>query len=429
MSSDPKAPEAMEWQGGERPGGEEGSEGGDELSRTSAHSVETTVTHLARTHSADPTPRSPVGLGFLEKYGKGRRPGGRRTPEPTSESLMAGRIRRLEQILGRFDPKLTTSQDREHLAFSSLPTNVLLMAQELVTVKNQLKSGVQIVGRELTRIDEQVQLLDLESQKVQESFATQVAERLGETDERQTRHEAVTSHLHKAVQGTGEQSMHRDLLLDQEIVRINEQHKRELENHEISINLVRDELQRQQESREAQDGEIAVLKALVEQLLGQVKGKGKVSDPTPEASGAGGGRPPPPPQQGATGAPGGGGGGDPDDEGEGSGRKPDESSKGRRDGRPAPQPEEDDYDVENDEQFNLFSRVMANALGQRTRVPAEPPAMFRNEKQQDIRMWLMTCTDYFGQNSWQWEDEAQRIRYAISRMDAKEVAPFALTYR
>jgi len=72
---------------------------------------------------------------------------------------------------------------------------------------------------------------------------------------------------------------------------------------------------------------------------------------------------------------------------------------------------------------------MANVLGQRTRVPAEAPAMFRNEKHQDIRMWLMTCTEYFGRNSWQWEDEAQRIRYAISRMDGKEVAPFALTYR
>ena len=97
--------------------------------------------------------------------------------------------------------------------------------------------------------------------------------------------------------------------------------------------------------------------------------------------------------------------------------------------RPAPQPEEDDYDAANHEQFNLFSGVMANALGQQTRVPAEPPAMFRNEKHQDIRMWLLTCTHYFGQNSWQWENEAQRIRYAISRMDRKEVAPFALTYR
>jgi len=300
---------------------------------------------------------------------------------------MAVRIRRLDQILGRFDPKLTVSQERQHLAFSSLPTNILLMAQELVNVKNQLKSAVQIVGRELTRIDEQVHLLDLESQKIQESFATQVAERLAETEERQTRYEAVTSHLHEAVQGTGERSMHRDRLLDQEIVRINEQHKRELANHEISINLVRDELRHHQETREAQNGEIAVLKALVEQVMGQVKGKGKVSDLTPEASGVGGGKPLPP-GHGETGAPGGGGGGDPDDEGEGSGRKPDENRKGRRDERPAPQPEEDCYYVENDEQFNLFSRVMANALGQRTRVPAEPSAIFRNEKHQDIRMWL-----------------------------------------
>jgi len=143
MASDPKAPEVMEWQAGE-----EGNEGGDELSSTAAPSVETIVTNLARSHSADRTPRSPVELGFLAKYGPPRR-SGRRTPEPTTESLMAVQIRKLEQILGRFDPKLTVSQDRQHLAFSSLPTNILFMAQELVEVKIQLKSGVQIVGREL----------------------------------------------------------------------------------------------------------------------------------------------------------------------------------------------------------------------------------------------------------------------------------------
>ena len=163
-----------------------------------------------------------------------------------------------------------------------------------------------------------------------------MAERLGERDEKQARHEDVTSGLHKAVQVTGEQSMHRDLLLDREIVRINEQHKPELANHEIRTNLVRDELPHHQESREAQDGEIAVLKALVEQLMGQDKGNGKVSDPTPEASGVGGGRPPPPPRHGATGAPGGGVGGVPDAAGEGSGRKPDQSRKRRWDTRSAP---------------------------------------------------------------------------------------------
>jgi len=85
MACDPKGLEAMEWQ--ER----EAAHAGDELSSVQAPSVETTVTHLAWSHSADRTPRSPIGLGFLDKYGKGRGPAGRRTPEPT-ESLMAVRI-------------------------------------------------------------------------------------------------------------------------------------------------------------------------------------------------------------------------------------------------------------------------------------------------------------------------------------------------
>jgi len=88
--------------------------------------------------------------------------------------------------------------------------------------------------------------------------------------------------------------MHRDLLLDQQIPRINKQHKQALENHEMSINLMKDDLRQNQESRQAQDREIAVLKALVEQLRGQVKGKGKTSDGTPEVSGAGGRNHPPP---------------------------------------------------------------------------------------------------------------------------------------
>jgi len=45
-------------------------------------------------------------------------------------------------------------------------------------------------------------------------------------------------------------------------------------------------------AEQARDGEISELKAMVQTLMGQVKGKGKVSDPTPEASWAGGGTPP-----------------------------------------------------------------------------------------------------------------------------------------
>jgi len=82
-------------------------------------------------------------------------------------------------------------------------------------------------------------MLEVESPKVRESFATSVALRPRETNVRQTRQEAVTSQLYETVQGTEVHSIHGDLLLDQEIVWINEQYKRELDNHEISINLMK----------------------------------------------------------------------------------------------------------------------------------------------------------------------------------------------
>ena len=65
-----------------------------------------------------------------------------------------------------------------------------------------------------------------------------MAGHLGETDARQARHQAVTSQLHETVQGTVVQSMHRDLMLDQEFVQLHEQHKRELENREIDLVLL-----------------------------------------------------------------------------------------------------------------------------------------------------------------------------------------------
>jgi len=81
------------------------------------------------------------------------------------------------------------------------------------------------------------------------------------------------------------------------------------------------------------------------------------------------------------------------------------------------------------ERFDILSRIRGDALGCHTQVPAEHPALFRNEKPQHIRMWLLTCRDIFGQNSWQWEDEAQEIRYTRSWMKGKDVARVELTNR
>jgi len=156
--------------------------------------------------------------------------------------------------------------------------------------------------------------------------------------------------------------MHRDLLLDREIVRLNKQHKRKRENHDISLNLIKEEMLKYQEAQWAPDGEISELKEIVQTLIGQVKGKGMASDPTPQASGAGGRNAPPQLGGRATGAPG--GGGDSNDDGKESGRKPDDNRKGRRDERPATQSE------------TTMTPRMPNSL---TSFPAPWPTRWDNE--------------------------------------------------
>jgi len=216
MASDPKIPEAMEWQK---------EDGRDKLSQDTATSMETGSTRLARSDSGGAAPRSPsLSIGSLVKQ-RSRWRRGSTSPFHTPDHIMTDRIERLDRILGQFHPHLKQTRDVRHHSFSSLPTKVPLMAQELPNGKLHLKAGAQIAGQELDQIHNEVQILDLESQKVQGTFAAQVAEWLGDTQVRQARHEALTYQLQEAVHGTGKQSRQGELLLDRGIVRLNEQHK------------------------------------------------------------------------------------------------------------------------------------------------------------------------------------------------------------
>jgi hypothetical protein len=60
---------------------------------------------------------------------------------------------------------------------------------------------------------------------------------------------------------------------------------------------------------------------------------------------------------------------------------------------------------------------------------AEPPGKFENKPTEDIRVWILSCEDYFDRNSYQWEKEEDRIKFALGKMTGEEVAPFAITYR
>ena len=41
----------------------------------------------------------------------------------------------------------------------------------------------------------------------------------------------------------------------------------------------------------------------------------------------------------------------------------------------------------------------------------------------------MACEYFFGGNAWQWKEENEWIKYALSMMEGSAVTPFAITYR
>jgi len=173
----------------------------------------------------------------------------------------------------------------------------------------------------------------------QKEFASEVVEKFADSDARQSRHEAVSSQLHENIHQEGAASISRDQILERLVRENQDQHQRELDNHESQLGEIADYLKEERRIGKARDRELRELKDMMQSLLGQVKGKGKQSDPTPEgpsAAGGGGGNRNPPPTAAAPGAP---DDDDDDDDGDDRGRKGrrDErpASKGRRDERPA----------------------------------------------------------------------------------------------
>jgi len=74
-----------------------------------------------------------------------------------------------------------------------------------------------------------------------------------------------------------------------------------------------------------------------------------------------------------------------------------------------------------------FSSALGKAIGETTKPPAQPPSEYEHAKHQDIRFWLTTCKDPFDRNPYQWQDKADRIKYALSKLKGSQVASWAMT--
>ena len=78
------------------------------------------------------------------------------------------------------------------LSFNALQPELLTVADELQAFRDQIERGATLVGQELDRLDEQALLLDQTSQQMQAAIAQEVAQRLAQASDRQSRHEQVT---------------------------------------------------------------------------------------------------------------------------------------------------------------------------------------------------------------------------------------------
>jgi len=139
----------------------------------------------------------------------------------------------------------------------------------------------------------------------------------------------------------------------------------------------------------------------------------KRSDPNPPRGGNGARMPPPP----------GGNGGDPDPSDH------DLDGDDRRKDHRRMVPKSPNQSERDDPQQTKLVKIMSMALGGSKPKPADPPFIYKHLDYQDVKIWLLACKDYFARNPTYWMKEEDRIRYAIGRMEGKEVAPFALAYR
>ena len=139
----------------------------------------------------------------------------------------------------------------------------------------------------------------------------------------------------------------------------------------------------------------------------------------PSEGGGGNGRGPPRPRNVAV-APNP-GDNDPDDES--YYRAPNRPSNDSR--RPAPRQDQ----APNQTEAERISEIRARIMARGSRRAGQPPFKFENKRTQDVQVWIMACGDFFGRNAWQWEEEDERIKYALSMMEGSAGTPFAITYR
>ena len=76
-----------------------------------------------------------------------------------------------------------------------------------------------------------------------------------------------------------------------------------------------------------------------------------------------------------------------------------------------------------------FSRALGKMIGETTKRAQQPPSDYEHTKHQDGRFWLTICKDFFEQDGYKCQNEADPIKHAMSKLYQSQIASFAMTYR
>ena len=148
----------------------------------------------------------------------------------------------INRSLHLYEDNLAQRVDQEHLAFQSLPPQIQHLVWELRKVKQDIMTGARYIGTELEQIDISMVQVDTATKGLQDALK-RVGGRMDGQDNRQTRHEQLTSQLDQTIQAGGAAAMGRDEQLGRELLETKAQHQRELQNRERILNTMMGELE------------------------------------------------------------------------------------------------------------------------------------------------------------------------------------------
>jgi len=171
----------------------------DELSQSQAPTVSSQETRIARSTESRISPGLSPGL-FQQAAMRRSQSQQSQTPaEPIVSPEISRQLDRINQSLHLYKNNLAQSVDKEQLAWQCLPPQIQHLVRELRKVKRDIMTGATYIGTELEQIDISMVQVEIVTKGLQDALI-RVGGRMDGQDNRQTRHEQVTSQRQQSIE-------------------------------------------------------------------------------------------------------------------------------------------------------------------------------------------------------------------------------------